>query len=288
MATKEKRLPVYRSRWWTPRKNGDVDYETFRAQIDFQVAAERSASAPVVRLRVGPPEHPEHERSSTSCARLPAPHQGDAGRRLQQHGRGPALTKWPRRRARMRRRRLGRTTQADGSRILRALQAIAEESGLQQCIYNIPGGRARISTETIARLADLPNITMVRRDRLARPGVGDSHDDRPDGPRGDDSLTLPLMAIAPAAPISVVGNIVPKDMLALLPPRPRRHGRRTDWHKKLFSLCRDMLGLSNQPDSDQAAMKMLGRDSGEMRLPMIRSRPRRRRSAEDAHPLRLL
>jgi 4-hydroxy-tetrahydrodipicolinate synthase len=40
------------------------------------------------------------------------------------------------------------------------------------------------------------------------------------------------------------------------------------WHRKLFPLCRDMLGLSTNPIPIKAAMKMLGRDPGELRLPM--------------------
>ncbi len=40
------------------------------------------------------------------------------------------------------------------------------------------------------------------------------------------------------------------------------------WHHKLFPLCRDMLGLSTNPIPLKAAMKLLGRDTGEMRLPM--------------------
>jgi 4-hydroxy-tetrahydrodipicolinate synthase len=40
------------------------------------------------------------------------------------------------------------------------------------------------------------------------------------------------------------------------------------WHRKLFPLCRDMLGVATNPIPIKAAMKLLGRDSGEMRLPM--------------------
>jgi 4-hydroxy-tetrahydrodipicolinate synthase len=35
---------------------------------------------------------------------------------------------------------------------------------------------------------------------------------------GDDSLTLPLMAVGGEGVISVVGNIVPRDMLAMTTP----------------------------------------------------------------------
>ena len=40
------------------------------------------------------------------------------------------------------------------------------------------------------------------------------------------------------------------------------------WHHKLFPLCRDMLGLATNPIPIKAAMKLLGRDTGELRMPM--------------------
>jgi 4-hydroxy-tetrahydrodipicolinate synthase len=41
-------------------------------------------------------------------------------------------------------------------------------------------------------------------------------------------------------------------------------------HAKLFTLCRDLLGLASNPIPIKAAMAMLGRDSGEVRLPLVR------------------
>ena len=40
------------------------------------------------------------------------------------------------------------------------------------------------------------------------------------------------------------------------------------WHRKLFPLCRDMLGLATNPIPIKAAMRMLGRDTGQLRMPM--------------------
>jgi 4-hydroxy-tetrahydrodipicolinate synthase len=86
---------------------------------------------------------------------------------------------------------------------------------------------------------------------------------------GDDSLTLPLMSIGGRGVISVVGNIVPKDMIALCKAFDAGNlAEAQKWHKKLFPLCRDMLGLSTNPIPIKGAMRMLGRDTGEMRLPM--------------------
>jgi 4-hydroxy-tetrahydrodipicolinate synthase len=86
---------------------------------------------------------------------------------------------------------------------------------------------------------------------------------------GDDSLTLPMMSVGAEGVISVAGNIVPHDVLAMV--RAALAGdfetaRR--WHHKLFPLCRDMLGLSTNPIPVKGAMKLLGRDTGELRLPM--------------------
>jgi len=40
------------------------------------------------------------------------------------------------------------------------------------------------------------------------------------------------------------------------------------WHGKLFPLCRDLLGLATNPIPIKGALKMLARDTGEVRLPM--------------------
>ena len=87
---------------------------------------------------------------------------------------------------------------------------------------------------------------------------------------GDDSLTLPLMSIGGRGVISVVGNIVPRDMKALLDGLRGRASiaEALKWHRKLFPLCRDMLGVATNPIPIKTAMKLLGRDTGELRLPM--------------------
>ena len=40
-------------------------------------------------------------------------------------------------------------------------------------------------------------------------------------------------------------------------------------HLKLFALCRDLLGLASNPIPIKAALAMLGRDTGEVRLPLV-------------------
>jgi 4-hydroxy-tetrahydrodipicolinate synthase len=69
--------------------------------------------------------------------------------------------------------------------------------------------------------------------------------------------------------ISVVANIVPRDVKALVAAFDAgRIGEAQKWHRRLFPLCRDMLGVATNPIPIKAAMKLLGRGSGELRLPM--------------------
>jgi 4-hydroxy-tetrahydrodipicolinate synthase len=86
---------------------------------------------------------------------------------------------------------------------------------------------------------------------------------------GDDSLTLPLLSIGGRGVVSVVGNIVPRDMKALLQAWDAgKLGEVQRWHYKLFPLCRDLLGAATNPIPIKTALKLLGRDTGELRLPM--------------------
>jgi 4-hydroxy-tetrahydrodipicolinate synthase len=148
---------------------------------------------------------------------------------------------------------------------------VAEQVGIPICVYNIPGRTGKnIEPETIARMAELPNIALVKEatGSLDQASQILSTTDLT-VLSGDDSLTLPLMAVGGEGVISVVGNIVPKDMLAMVSAYSKGDvSGAMQWHHKLFPLCRDMLGLATNPIPIKAAMKLLSRDSGEMRLPM--------------------
>jgi 4-hydroxy-tetrahydrodipicolinate synthase len=88
---------------------------------------------------------------------------------------------------------------------------------------------------------------------------------------GDDSITLPLLALGGSGVVSVVGNIVPKDVLQMIASwNAGEIAAAQRQHAKLFPLCRDMLGLATNPIPLKAAMELLGRDTGEVRLPLTR------------------
>lgn len=150
-------------------------------------------------------------------------------------------------------------------------KAIAEDIELPICVYNIPGRTGKnIEPETIARLAEISNITMVKE----ATGSLDQCSQILNATdltvlSGDDSLTLPMMSVGAEGVISVAGNIVPEDVISMVSSAlAGDFSEAQRWHHRLFPLCRDMLGISTNPIPIKAAMRMLGRDTGQLRLPM--------------------
>jgi len=149
--------------------------------------------------------------------------------------------------------------------------AVAAAVDLPIVVYNIPGRTgSNILPETIARMAEVPTIVAVKEatgslDQASQIAALTDLTIL----SGDDSLTLPILSVGGRGVVSVVGNVVPRDMMALV--RAFDQGKVSEalrWHRKLFPLCRDMLGVATNPIPIKTAMKLLGRDTGELRLPM--------------------
>ncbi len=149
--------------------------------------------------------------------------------------------------------------------------AIAEEVDLPIVLYNIPGRcGAGMTPETIARLAEIENIVAIKE------ATGSMDQASEIAMRcdltilsGDDSLTLPLASLGAKGVISVVANIVPADVKAmtdLILEGDLVSARQ--WHRKLFTLAKDMLTLATNPIPIKAAVAMLDMASDELRLPM--------------------
>lgn len=258
----------------TPFRDGNVDYDALRAQIEFQVAAGVTGICPVGTTGESPTlTHDEHERVIAASVEF------SAGRIKVMAGTGSNSTDEA-----LSLTRYAEKVGADAALVVapyynkptqegfyQHFRILAEAVGIPICVYNIPGRTGKnIEPETIARMAELPNITMVKEATgsmdqasqiLALTNLTLLS--------GDDSLTLPLLSIGGRGIVSVVGNIVPGDVLALLKAFDAGDwANALNWHRKLFPLCRDMLGLATNPIPVKAAMRLLGRDTGDMRMPM--------------------
>jgi len=258
----------------TPFKDGEVDYARLREQVEFQIAAGTTCLCPVGTTGESPTlSHDEHERVISEVV------QTARGRIKVMPGTGSnstrealRLTKWAEKEgadaALMVAPYYNKPTQEG---FYQHFRAVAEATSIPICVYNIPGRTGKnVEPETIARLAELPTIAMVKEatgslDQTSQTLATSSLTLL----SGDDSLTLPLLAVGGEGVISVVGNIVPKDMIGLVNAFfDGNIAAAMEWHYRLFPLCRDMLGLATNPIPIKAAMKMLGRDTGELRLPM--------------------
>jgi 4-hydroxy-tetrahydrodipicolinate synthase len=258
----------------TPFRNDEVDYPALKAQIEFQIAAGTICICPVGTTGESPTlSHEEHERVVAAAVEY-------ANKRLKvMPGTGSNST-----REALRLTKFAAKHGADAALVVAPyynkptqegfylhFKALCEAVDLPLCVYNIPGRTGKnIEPETFARLAEFKNITMVKEatGSLDQASAIAALTDLTIL-SGDDSLTLPLLSIGARGVISVVGNVVPKDMIALCQAFEAGNiAEAQRWHRKLFPLCRDMLGLATNPIPIKAAMKLLGRDTGTLRLPM--------------------
>jgi 4-hydroxy-tetrahydrodipicolinate synthase len=259
----------------TPFRDGEIDWDTLEKLVDWHVEQGTDCLAPVGTTGESPTmDHDEHERVIAVVVER-------ANKRLKvMPGTGSNST-----REAIRLTRFAKKVGADGALMVgpyynkpsqegyyQHFKAVAEEVGLPIVLYNIPGRTgSNILPETIARLDELPAIVAIKEATgsmdqasqiLATSNLTVLS--------GDDSLTLPLLSIGGRGVVSVVGNIVPRDMKALVTSfQAGRVSEAQEWHGRLFPLCRDMLSVATNPIPLKYAMKVLGRiPSGELRLPM--------------------
>ncbi len=258
----------------TPFQDGEVDFDRLRQQIEFQIDAGTSCIVPAGTTGESPTlSHDEHDRVITEVI------QCVAGRAKVMAGTGSNSTAEAL--------RLTKRAAAEGADatlqvapyynkptqegFFQHFKAIAEEVEIPVCVYNIPGRTGKeIDVETIQRLSNVPGITMVKEatGKLDQCSAIIGTTDLT-VLCGDDSLTLPMMSVGAEGVVSVVGNLVPRVMIELVQAAAAGdYTTAQKLHHRLFALCSNMLGLSTNPIPVKAAMQMLGRDSGELRLPM--------------------
>jgi 4-hydroxy-tetrahydrodipicolinate synthase len=150
--------------------------------------------------------------------------------------------------------------------------AVAEAVDIPIILYNIPGRTGvNMLPETVATLADIPNIVAMKEASGSLEQMTELIilcGDRLTVVSGDDTMTLPLMAVGGKGVISVIANIIPKETAEM-----SRAALNGDWkrakeiHLRMFPLCKAMFYETN-PGPVKTAMQLLGRLNGELRLPL--------------------
>lgn len=152
--------------------------------------------------------------------------------------------------------------------------AVARSTKLPLMLYSIPGRCGiEIGVETVNRLAhDSVNIIGIKEaggnpDRV-------SHLRAVLGPKftilsGDDSLTLPFMAVGAHGVVSVASNVIPREVAHMV--RAYTNGNLSlalKLHEKFYPLFKDLFIEAN-PGPAKAALAMLGQMENELRLPLV-------------------
>lgn len=165
--------------------------------------------------------------------------------------------------------------------LYRHFKAVAESVDIPIIVYNIPGRTAvNIEPETLARLAEIPNIVGVKEATGSMKQITDiirlCGDDFT-VLSGEDYITFPLLAVGGKGVISVVSNVAPKDMADLCTLYLEGKVREArDLYYRVLPLCHALFYETN-PVPVKAALKMMGMiASDEVRLPLVPMQPANR------------
>jgi 4-hydroxy-tetrahydrodipicolinate synthase len=170
---------------------------------------------------------------------------------------------------------------------------VARSTKLPIIVYNVPGRTATNTLpDTIEKLQGAPNIVAVKE----ASGSLDQASAIKARTRftllsGDDSLTLPMIAVGATGVISVVGNVAPADMRALCDhARAGRMAEAEEIHRRLLPLFRAAFAESN-PGPVKFLLSAMGMVANELQAAARDGRardrnghPGRRRAGADLGP----
>ena len=151
---------------------------------------------------------------------------------------------------------------------------IAEEGKFPVMLYNVPGRTGvNIEAETVARLSEFPEIVAIKEatgsiEQMIR--IQDLCGDKIEILSGEDHLILPMLSIGAKGVVSVVANIMPKEMKELIEAFLKQEYKKAyKLHTELYDVSRNMF-IEGNPVTVKTAMKILGKiDNDIVRLPLV-------------------
>ncbi len=150
--------------------------------------------------------------------------------------------------------------------------AIADAVDIPQILYNVPGRTSvNMLPETVARLSIHKNIVAIKEATGSLQQASEIISlcgDNIGVLSGDDFITFPMMACGGKGIISVVANIMPGEVAAMVDAFNAgnlEEARRL--HLKMLKISNAMF-IETNPVPVKAALGMMGKCSGEVRLPL--------------------
>ncbi len=152
-------------------------------------------------------------------------------------------------------------------------RAISEAApDLPLMLYNVPGRTGQnLQPETVARLAELPNVVAVKEasgnlDQVSQIRRLTASDFAIYS--GDDSLTLPILSIGGVGVVSVASHLVGQPLQQMIRAFVEGQiGEASQLHLRLFPLFKALFATTN-PIPIKTALQLQGWSVGSLRLPL--------------------
>ncbi len=260
----------------TPFRDGQVDYERLKQNVAFQISEGIDGLVPCGTTGESPTlSHEEHDKViqtvvEASAGRVPViagtgSNSTEEALRLTQHAREAgaslSLQVCP---------YYNKPTQEG---LYRHFMTIADHVDIGLVLYNIPGRTGiSLTAETVERLAEHPHIVGIKEATgsldMASDIASRTDPDRFSILSGDDSLTLPIMAVGGRGVISVATNVIPRRVTAMVHSAlDGDYELARTQHLELFDLFNAFF-IEGNPATVKQAMYMLELDTGEVRSPL--------------------
>ncbi|HHX51194.1 MAG TPA: 4-hydroxy-tetrahydrodipicolinate synthase [Clostridia bacterium] len=152
-------------------------------------------------------------------------------------------------------------------------QAIASRIEVPVMLYNVPSRTSRnLEPETVSRLAEIKNIVAIKEAAGMMDQVSELKRLVPEDfiiYSGDDSLTLPMLALGAHGVVSVASHLVGKKLQDMVKAFFAGQWQQAlSIHQELFPLFKSLF-LTTNPVPVKTALKLLGYPVGEVKLPLV-------------------
>ena len=257
----------------TPFKDGHIDWDRLESNVQFQIESGADGLVPVGTTGESPTlSHDEHRQVIEKVV------QAVDGRVKVIAGTGSNATAEA-----LDLTHHAKSVGADGALMVnpyynkptqeglyRHFSTVADEVGLPSVLFNIPGRTAiTMAPATVARLSENDHIVAIK-EATGSLDIASEIATICDITilSGDDSLTLPLMSIGARGVISVLANLIPKQVKTLVTSAQQEdYEQARHYHHEMFLLFKGMF-IETNPIPIKTAMMLAGMDSGELRLPL--------------------
>lgn len=151
-------------------------------------------------------------------------------------------------------------------------KAVAERVSIPLMLYNIPGRTGiNLLPETVLKLAAIDNISAIKEACGSMDQVSQLKTLLPEDfaiYSGDDSLTLPMLAIGASGVVSIASHLVGKEIKQMLDAfASGDNARALEMHRYLFPMFKGLFIVTN-PVPIKEALNIMGMQLGDFRLPL--------------------